>query len=285
VEKKINAHHDVAIDENGYLYALTYERKLVFWYGIPAPIVHDWIVALSPEGKIRKKVSVSEIVGKYVPFSKITKLYGGLLKLLGPKNMLILCKNVLTSFRFDTTSILGGTHFEFTHSNSIEIMDRNIEGFCRKADWLISMRELDLIGIVDAKNEKLTWSWGPGEIDRQHHPTLLQNDNVLIFDNGWNRGFSRIIELNPLTKQIVWQYKSDPSEEFFSYDKGGNQRLPNGNTLIMESNEGRVFEITKDGKVVWEFYNYEVKNKTKERAVIYRMMRTTNPEMYKLLKM
>ena len=31
------------------------------------------------------------------------------------------------------------------------------------------------------------------------------------------------------------------------------QRLPNGNTLITEGSDGRVFEVTKDHELVWEF--------------------------------
>jgi len=282
-KKRIRAHHDVAIGKNGDLYVPVFEHKLAFWHGIPVPIVYDNIVVLSSEGKIKKKVCVYEMVKDRIPLFEITKPYIGILKLLKPKNMLLLCKNIFIFSRLSTSFILGETHFSITHLNSIEIMDRNIEGFCSKGDWLISMRELDLIGIVDTKNEKFTWSWGPGKLDRQHHPTLLQNGNVLIFDNGWHRGFSRIVELNPLTKKIVWEYKSDPPQQFFTIDRGGNQRLPNGNTLIAQSEKGRVFEITKDGKVVWEFYNPDVRKK--ERAAIYRMMRTTNPKIYKLLKM
>jgi len=284
-KKKIHTHHDVDIDENGDLHLPAYKHKLVFWYGIPVPIVYHYIVVLSPDGKIREEVSIYEMVKDYVSLSKIAKLYGGILKLLKPKNMLILCKNILIFSRLDTSCILGETHFDIIHLNSIEIIDRNIEGFCREGDWLISMRELDLIGVVDTRNEELAWSWGPDKLDRQHHPVLLQNGNVLIFDNGWHRGFSRILELNPLTKRIEWEYKSDPPEEFFTYDRGGNQMLSNGNTLITETTKGRVFEITKDGKIVWEFYNPEVKMKRKERAAIYRMTRITNPEIYRLLKM
>ena len=32
-------------------------------------------------------------------------------------------------------------------------------------------------------------------------------------------------------------------------------RLKNGNTLITESDFGRAFEITREGDVVWEYYN------------------------------
>jgi hypothetical protein len=31
--------------------------------------------------------------------------------------------------------------------------------------------------------------------------------------------------------------------------------LANGNTLITESDNGRAFEVTDDGQVVWEFHN------------------------------
>ena len=39
---------------------------------------------------------------------------------------------------------------------------------------------------------------------------------LLIYDNGNNRSFTRIVELNPLTKIIEWEYKSDPPEIFYS---------------------------------------------------------------------
>jgi hypothetical protein len=34
---------------------------------------------------------------------------------------------------------------------------------------------------------------------------------------------------------------------------GTGQRLPNGNTLITESDNGRAFEVTKDKEIVWEY--------------------------------
>ena len=40
---------------------------------------------------------------------------------------------------------------------------------------------------------------------------------------------------------------------FFSPYMGSVQRLWNGNTLICESAFGRLFEVTPDGDVVWEF--------------------------------
>ena len=54
---------------------------------------------------------------------------------------------------------------------------------------------------------------------------------------------------------MVWQYLGTEREPFYSATCGSAQRLPNGNTLITESDNGRAFEITPENKIVWEFYN------------------------------
>ena len=141
-----------------------------------------------------------------------------------------------------------------------------------------------MIGVVDVKEEKIIWSYGRGILDKPHHPTLLDNGNILIFDNGRTREYSRIIELDPVTKEIVWKYQADPRDSFSSYWGGSSQRLPNGNTLITESHRGRVFEVTKNGQKVWEFYNPRTWERENKRGTIYRMMRITDPENYPCLK-
>lgn len=76
-----------------------------------------------------------------------------------------------------------------------------------------------------------------------------------------------------LQKKIIWKYKGDPPKSFYSFSRGACQKLPNGNVLITESDKGHVFEITRDGKIVWEFFNPDIDEKKKKRAAIYRMMR------------
>jgi len=71
--------------------------------------------------------------------------------------------------------------------------------------------------------------------------------------NGLSRKWSRAIELDPLTNEIVWEYKANPPEAFYTRAKGSVQRLSNGNTLIAESDKGRAIEVTPDGNIVWEF--------------------------------
>ncbi len=58
-----------------------------------------------------------------------------------------------------------------------------------------------------------------------------------------------------ISNQVVWIYNSERSTAFFGYSASGCQRLPNGNTLICSSTEGHLFEVTKEGEVVWEYIN------------------------------
>jgi len=99
----------------------------------------------------------------------------------------------------------------------------------------------------------------------------LPSGNILLFDNGTRRGYSRVIELAPESKAIVREYRGSPKESFFSEWRGVAQRLGNGNTLITESERGHVFEVTREGEVVWDFWNPEIKDGKRKR--IYRMIR------------
>ena len=89
--------------------------------------------------------------------------------------------------------------------------------------------------------------------------------NVLLFDNGsgsgyggtkgyatHTRGYSRILEFNPVTLERVWEYTN---KGFYSNVISGAQRLPNGNTLICEGTTNRIFEVTAKKEKVWEIKN------------------------------
>ena len=68
-----------------------------------------------------------------------------------------------------------------------------------------------------------------------------------MFDNfgSMRVGQSRALEVDPFTQQILWRYGEAEGQGFYSMSGGFIQRLPNGNTLIVSSNEGRAFEVTR----------------------------------------
>ncbi len=89
--------------------------------------------------------------------------------------------------------------------------------------------------------------------------------NLMAYNNREGQGTSLIMELVPPVSgsgyahtantaygpaSATWSYTATG---FYSNHLGGNQRLPNGNTLIAESTSGRLFEVSPNGTVVWNY--------------------------------
>ena len=160
---------------------------------------------------------------------------------------------------------------------------------------MIDSREGSFIAIIEKKTGKIVWQMGPdypgsydhskrsftGSLPRpvdaisgQHDAHMIPEGvpgagNVLVFDNQGAAGFppiylnmfpgSRVLEIDPITKEIVWQYDASsgglPFWNFFSSFISSARRLPNGNTLICEGMHGRIFQVTPNGEIVWEYVN------------------------------
>ena len=152
-------------------------------------------------------------------------------------------------FEEDRICFLEGRE-EWTHQNTLNVTP--------EGDLVISFRQTDTVGIVDRAPGKFRWKWGRGDISHQHNPTMLDNGRVLIFDNGPHKGgftHSRVIEVDPASNEIAWEYRGDPPISFYSYHISGAERQPNGNTLICEGAPGRIFEVTPGKEIVWEYIN------------------------------
>jgi len=146
---------------------------------------------------------------------------------------------------------------------------------------LICPRNIDMIYIIDKESKKIVWEWThdyKGGLSHAHEPEMIEKGipgegNIILFDNALfpksrrHNGQSFIIELNPITKEIVWKYETlgYANLKFFSKTQGTQKRLPNGNTFINESNTGRLFQIKPDGEIVWE---YVAKGGTSRSTVI-----------------
>jgi hypothetical protein len=152
----------------------------------------------------------------------------------------------------DVITALQDDRAEWTHANGVfEQPD---------GDLLVSFRNISTVIRIERKSGNIAWRLGAPPLSGQHAPSLLPNGNILLFDNGPHRldesfPFSRAIEVNPATNQIVWKYQEPRPFNFYSPRISNAQRLPNGNTLINEGVFGRFFEVTPDGDVVWEYVN------------------------------
>ncbi len=137
---------------------------------------------------------------------------------------------------------------EFAHANAISPLPNG--------DIYISFRRLNMIGLIDKQTRKMKWQHRDDSFGMQHDCAPLPNGNITLFANGINtttNPFSRVIELDPRTHKTVWEYRAKPTYTFFSPHISGAQRLASGNTLICEGQWGRLFEVTPEGEIVWEY--------------------------------
>jgi hypothetical protein len=150
-------------------------------------------------------------------------------------------------------------------------------------------RQTNIIAIIARKTGKIVWQLGPyftanktlrkiGQIIGQHHAHMIPRGlpgegNILVFDNGGaagygapnpgapegidnaRRDYSRVLEFDPLTLEIKWQYPPPGRglNRLYSSFVSSAQRLPNGNTLITEGNGGRIIEVTAGQETAWEY--------------------------------
>ncbi|MCZ6763679.1 MAG: aryl-sulfate sulfotransferase [Alphaproteobacteria bacterium] len=124
---------------------------------------------------------------------------------------------------------------------------------------LASLRLLNTVVIIERESKSFRWSRTDESWGFPHDCQMLENGNIMLFANGFNsinqHSHSRIVEFNPETGEDVWVYQADPLNHFYSHHISGAQRLASGNTLICEGAFGRLFEVTPEGEIVWEYIN------------------------------
>jgi hypothetical protein len=152
---------------------------------------------------------------------------------------------------------------DFVHPNGLALdLDGNL---------LLSSKHLDEITKINRETGQIMWRLGGAADPRneftfigdplngfsaQHMPVVLENGNLLLFDNGTAHEprQSRVVEyaLNPdaRTATLVWAYSNGQ----YASGMGSVQRLENGNTFIgWGSSQGvAVSEVTPAGQAVFE---------------------------------
>jgi len=247
---QLGAHHDNQLTPSGDIVTLTNSWRKVPEVSREHDTRDQGLALLTGDGQLIKDLSLYDVVARHqdiLPYEENA-----------PRG------------RFDTKEI------DILHVNTVEWMDD--PSLFEKSpiygpdNALITSRNQNAVFIVNWKTEELLWAWGQGEILGPHGGTVLDNGRILIFDNGLGRQWSRVLEIDPLTEEILWEYKAPEPTDFYSSDRGAVQRLENGNTLITESMRGNVFEITPDNEIVWEFVNPNT-NEEGVAATINRMNR------------
>ncbi|WP_245800175.1 arylsulfotransferase family protein [Haladaptatus litoreus] len=140
----------------------------------------------------------------------------------------------------------GGSFPEdWTHLNDIEVLD--------DGRLMVSLRNHDQVVFLDRETGLMeNWTLGSdGQHDivyEQHNPDYIPESDggpaVLIGDSENNRVVEYQRENSKWNRTWTWQ----DSQMQWPRDA---DRLPNGHTLITDSNGNRVFEVNQEGDVVW----------------------------------
>ena len=124
-------------------------------------------------------------------------------------------------------------------------------------------------GRGDAGDQRLFWQhqahWIP--------PGLPGAGNILLFNNGnefsdYRRYYSSIDEIVPPVDgyryrrapnspyppdALAWTYAAETRSDFYAPVRSGAQRLPNGNTLIVDGTAGTISQAAPNGRIVWKY--------------------------------
>lgn len=232
-------HHSVARAEDGTFWVPTRRFQIPLrspdrpdgYPGLPRKGYHDFLVRLSPDGEVLRRLSVLEI------------LYDNGLQ-----------RHVLKTRQHESDDV--------THLNDIEPLrsaDAGRYPLFQAGDLLVSLRNLDMVLVVDPRTGRVRWH-ATHPFLRQHDPDFVGDGWVGVFDNNWDAtaegsmlGGSRVVALRPpRDTQAVW-FPTERSEALYTGAGGKWQRLANRNLLLTDTEGGRVLEVTPGGRTVWEW--------------------------------
>ena len=231
---KARIHDDVQVDAQGRIYILGQRvgtrlpSSLLF---IKKPFIDGYILILSPEGKEIEGMSLMETIFNSAYLAEINKL------------------KVDHQFNGD-----------FFHANSLWIAPEGMKekhGFLEEGHILVSFRNLGFLAVINPKERKVVWLQH-GFWLNPSSARFTDSGTITLFDGKGaflEHGRSRALEYDPQTMNIVWQWSGDGEEALLSPEDGRLQTLPNGNFLVSEPDGGRLIEVTRGKKVVWEYVN------------------------------
>ena len=236
-------HHSIYRDEDGNLWAPSRKAILEPTDRLPkitAPFWEDLVVKISDAGEILEQFSILDVIYR-----------SGQEGLLFPNG------------RSGPSHEQNYPNDNITHMNDVEIFENSDTvdaDIFENGDIMVSMRNLNLIVVIDPDTETIRWS-RTGPYLRQHDPDFLPDGSILVFDNRMDNtngavfGGSRIIAMDPAAQDVRVRYEGNGDDRFYTDIMGKHQRLPNRNVLITESQAGRAFEVTESREIVWEYIN------------------------------
>lgn len=150
-------------------------------------------------------------------------------------------------------TVKGGGYW---HPNDVEPLPKEYASAFPQfepGDLLVSFRSINLVFVVAPKTLKIKW-WRSGAWRRQHDPDWQPNGTITVFNNNMHNDVSSIVQIDPKTFKHETLFNG-VEEHFYTWMRGKHEVLENGHIAISSPQQGRVFEVNKEGEVVFEFVN------------------------------
>ncbi|OEY92759.1 ArsR family transcriptional regulator [Acinetobacter qingfengensis] len=277
-------HHEISKLPNGNVLILANKLHAVVGFKLPK-LIDDVLYEVDPKGKIVWQWTASEHLNEF--------------GFTAEQLQLVYDTKLADYLHFNNARRLGNN--KWYESGDQRFHPDNI---------IVDSRQANFIIIIDKKTGKVVWNLGPNytsseltnpfnskqelpkpvdQLSGLHDAKMIAKGlpgegNILLFDNQGGSGYpavsyqistgtSRVVEIDPVRQEIVWEYR--PGSSFFSAFTSSARRLPNGNTQITEGQTGRIFQITKEGKIVWEYISPYLSKAEANRAASNMLYRST----------
>ncbi|WP_160135781.1 aryl-sulfate sulfotransferase [Halococcus salsus] len=144
----------------------------------------------------------------------------------------------------------GGYSADWTHVNDVDEVG--------EGKYLVSLRNFDQAVVVDRSTKRVELRLGRdgahATLDEQHNPDSLESETgtptILVADSENDRVVEYERTGGPAgngTWERTWALTG------FDWPRDAD-RLPNGNTLVTDTLNQRVVEVTPRGEIVWEYF-------------------------------
>ncbi len=192
------------------------------------PLIQDELVTLSAQGEVLSRINLLDAMVAQVDERILMRLSPAAIGVLGCNSLGVAGKALAQKI-----------------------------GAVEEDDLLVSMRQAGLLVVVDPDNGNIHWLTN-GPWVRQGCAKVTKKGNIAVFDADGQRGRggkSAFMVFDPLVRKLERIYDGSPGPYLESRTWADIQILPNDNVLITESGAGRVFELTPENQVVWEWIN------------------------------
>ena len=228
-------HHDFTKDKLGNYHILARKIEELDLNGHRTTLINEYISSYDRQGKKLNDLNLFSILKELIPEVRIKKIRNNLKALPKPD-----------SFK------------DIFHANSIDIYYSKPKAKklnCSDGSFLVSLRSLNQLVIVDPKTKALCWTSKNLDLEYQHHASFTTENFITVFNNRNKIDASEVLLINPNNNQIIFKISKAGRNRFFTKSGGSVQQLKTGGFLVGITDYGEIFEFDRNGDLIWSRLN------------------------------